>query len=558
MSTMFCYQCEQAAACSACTVMGVCGKDPQTAALQDLLIFALKGISAYADKARAAGKTSARVNRFTAETLFTTVTNVNFDPQRLTALLQEAGEIKAEVQKLCEESGASVDELTEGVAWQPAKTLNELVAEGRRYGIDVRSRLLGAELTGVQELLTQGLKGTAAYMVHAARLGKEDDELYAFLHHALAYLGQAQQDINDLLALSLECGRINLRAMELLDAGHTERYGHPEPTAVRITPVAGKAILVSGHDLQDLEAILSATAGSGINVYTHGEMLPAHAYPALRRYPHLVGNYGGAWQNQWDEFDAFPGAILMTTNCIQRPQDSYQRRIFTSGLVAWPGVRHIADGDFSPVIEAAREARGFVETEPERSIMVGFGHHAVLGVADKVLDAVKAGAIRHFFLIGGCDGAKPGRNYYTDFAKAVPADCVILTLACGKYRFNKEHFGEIGGIPRLLDVGQCNDAYSAIKIAAALAEALNCGVNDLPLSMVLSWYEQKAVAILLTLFSLGIRNIRLGPSLPACLTPGVIRLLQEKFAVKPIGGVQEDLRACLNGAQEQETCLSVM
>jgi hydroxylamine reductase len=351
--------------------------------------------------------------------------------------------------------------------------------------------------------------------------------------------------VGGLLSCCLRCGEVNLRAMELLDVAHTSAYGHPVPTAVRVEPVAGKAILVSGHDLKDLADLLEQTAGKGINVYTHGEMLPAHAYPGLKRHRHLVGNYGGAWQNQRREFEAFPGAILMTTNCLQRPKDSYKSRIFTTGLVAWPGVAHVANGDFTPVIDAALAASGFPGNGNGKTITVGFGHNAVLGVADKVVGAVKSGAIRHFFLIGGCDGAKPGRNYYTEFAQLVPKDCVILTLACGKYRFNHLEFGDIGGIPRLLDVGQCNDAYSAIQIAVALAKAFDTDVNSLPLSLVLSWYEQKAVCILLTLLHLGIRNIRLGPSLPAFVSPNALKVLVEKFNIAPITTPLEDLKAIL-------------
>ncbi|MCD6337766.1 MAG: hydroxylamine reductase, partial [Verrucomicrobia bacterium] len=346
----------------------------------------------------------------------------------------------------------------------------------------------------------------------------------------------------------LRCGEVNLQVMELLDKAHTTTYGHPEPTEVRIEPVKGKAIVVSGHDLKDLEELLKQTEGKGINVYTHGEMLPAHGYPGLKKYKHLVGNYGGAWQKQRDEFAAFPGAILMTTNCIQEPLPEYKGRIFTSGLVAWPGVRHIANRDFTPVIEAALAAPGFAEDGPDRRIMVGFGHNAVLSQAEKVIQAVKEGKIRRFFLIGGCDGARPGRNYYTNLAQSVPQDCLILTLACGKYRFNKLPFGEIEGIPRLMDMGQCNDAYSAIRVASALADAFGCGVNDLPLSVILSWFEQKAVAILLTLLHLGIRNIRLGPTLPAFVTPNMLKVLVEKYNLAPIRSPEEDLRAALGEA----------
>ena len=396
------------------------------------------------------------------------------------------------------------------------------------------------------ELLIYGLKGTAAYADHAKILGKEDDGVYAFFHEGLNALTRENLTPDDLLPLVLKCGEVNLNVMGLLDAANTATYGNPEPTQVRVTPIPGKAILVSGHDLKDLEDILKQTEGKGINVYTHGEMLPCHAYPGLKKYKHLVGNYGGAWQDQHKEFDAFPGSIIMTTNCIQRPQKSYENRIFTTGLVGWPNVMHLANKDFMPAIKAALSEPGFTSDEPEKNITVGFGHNAVMGVADKVIDAVKQGAIKHFFLVGGCDGAKPGRNYYTEFAEKVPDDCVILTLACGKYRFNKMEFGDIGGIPRLLDMGQCNDAYSAIQVAVALSKAFNCEVNDLPLSMILSWYEQKAVCILLSLLHLGIKNIRIGPSLPAFITPPVLNVLVEKFNLQPICTPEEDLKACLN------------
>jgi len=385
----------------------------------------------------------------------------------------------------------------------------------------------------------------AAYADHAHILGQEDESIYAFTHEALDYLSKSEQLVDELVAHNLKCGEVNLKAMELLDTANTGTYGHPEPIAVRIEPLKGKAILVSGHDLKDLHQLLEQTEGKGINVYTHGEMLPCHGYPGLKKYSHLVGNYGGAWQNQAKEFDAFPGAILMTTNCIQKPKDTYKGRIFTSGLVAWPGVTHIGDGNYQPVIDAALAADGFAEAGADKTILTGFGHNAVMGVADKVIDAVKAGAIKHFFLIGGCDGAKPGRNYYTELAEAVPDDCVILTLACGKFRFNKLEFGDIGGIPRLLDIGQCNDAYSAVQIAVALADAFETDVNSLPLSIVLSWYEQKAVCILLSLLHLGIKNIRIGPSLPAFVTPTVLGVLVENFNIMPVSTANEDLAAML-------------
>jgi hydroxylamine reductase len=400
----------------------------------------------------------------------------------------------------------------------------------------------------LQELLLYGIKGAAAYADHALVLGHESAAAYAYFSEALSYLAEETPTVDRLLALNLQCGAVNLEVMAVLDTAHTTAYGHPVPTPVRIEPLKGKAILISGHDLKDLEELLKQTEGKGINIYTHGEMLPAHGYPGLKKYPHLVGNYGGAWQDQKDEFRKFPGAILMTTNCIQEPHESYQRQIFTSGHVGWPGVTHIADRNFAPVIQAALAAPGFTADGPAKTILVGFGHNAVLGVADQVVTAVKSGAIKHFFLVGGCDGARTGRDYYTEFAESVPKDCVILTLACGKYRFNKLEFGTIGGIPRLLDIGQCNDAYSAIQIAVALSKAFNCGVNDLPLSLVLSWYEQKAVAILLTLLHLGIKNIRLGPTLPAFVTPAVLNVLVEKFNLMPIQTVEADLGAMLGQA----------
>jgi len=548
---MFCYQCEQTAKGSGCTVSGVCGKEPETAALQDLLVHATKGIAMYAHRARKLGVHDAEADVFVVEALFSTVTNVNFDTARLEGLLRRAAGVlekaRALYEEVCKKSGTLAEELAGPAHWSPAKDLAGLVSEGEEVGIKERAESLGDDLTGLQELLTYGLKGAAAYVDHAKILGHEDEGLYGFFHEALDYLTNDKPTIDELLALCLRCGEANYKAMEILDAANTGAYGHPEPTQVRVEPVKGKAILVSGHDLKDLDELLKQTEGKGVNVYTHGEMLSAHGYPALKKYAHLVGNYGGAWQDQRKEFDAFPGAILMTTNCIQRPKDTYKARIFTTGLVAWPGVEHVAGGAFAPVIDAALAAPGFAEDGPEKTITVGFGREAVLGVADKVVEAVKNGAIRHFFLIGGCDGAKSGRNYYTDLAQAVPADCVILTLACGKYRFNKLDFGDIGGIPRLLDVGQCNDAYSAIRIAAALAEAFDTDVNGLPLSFILSWYEQKAVAILLTLLNLGVKNIRLGPSLPAFVTPAALGVLVEKFGIAPVTTAKEDLAAILGG-----------
>jgi hydroxylamine reductase len=549
---MFCYQCEQTAKGTGCTSFGVCGKDPEVSALQDLLIHAAQGISQYAHRARKLGAKNRDVDVFVIEALFTTVTNVSFDAARMARQLRKAGSILAKARELyetaCKQKGVKPESLSGPALWLPAADVSGLVKQGEAVSPEKRQSNLGSDVSGTQDLILLGLKGVAAYADHAMILGKEDDAVYAFTHDALDFLVKANPTMDELLGYALKTGEINLKVMEMLDAANTGAYGTPVPTAVRITPVKGKAILVSGHDLKDLEELLKQTEGKGVNIYTHGEMLPAHGYPGLKKYKHLAGNYGGAWQDQRAEFDAFPGSILMTTNCIQKPKDTYKGRIFTSGLVAWPDVVHIGDGNFKPLIDAALAAPGFSVTEEGKTILVGFGHGTVLGVADKVIDAVKAGAVKRFFLIGGCDGAKSGRNYYTDFAQAVPKDCMILTLACGKYRFNKLEFGDIGGLPRLLDMGQCNDAYSAIKVASALAGAFKCGVNDLPLSLVLSWYEQKAVCILLTLLFLGIKNIRLGPSLPAFVTPAVLNVLVDKFAIKPVTTVEADMKAALAGA----------
>ncbi|MGI6102989.1 MAG: hydroxylamine reductase, partial [Bacillota bacterium] len=444
-------------------------------------------------------------------------------------------------------SGKATEQAPNVVEWSPAASIAELVAQRDQINERKVARLkeIGDDIVALEDLILFGLKGMAAYIDHAQILGVEDENVYAFVHEILSFLSEENHDIDELFQTALRVGEVNIRVMELLDQANTSAYGHPQPTKVRVTPVKGNAILVSGHDLKDLKMLLEQTEGTGINIYTHGEMLPAHGYPELKKHSHLVGNYGGAWQDQQREWSEFPGAILMTTNCIQKPRETYKGRIFTTGLVAWPGVTHIADKDFTPVIQAALEAPGFEEDGEERYITVGFARNAVLGVADEVINAVKSGAIRHFFLIGGCDGAKSGRNYYTELAEKIPQDCVILTLACGKYRFNKLDFGDIDGIPRLLDVGQCNDAYSAVKIALALAEAFETDVNNLPLSIILSWYEQKAVAILLSLFYLGIKNMRIGPTLPSFITPSIYNVLKEKFNVMPITTADEDLKAIL-------------
>jgi hydroxylamine reductase len=546
---MFCFQCEQTSKGTGCNEFAVCGKTESTAILQDLLVHAAKGIAQFNHRSRLLGQTDPELDRFLLEALFVTVTNVNFDDAAIEKTIRRAivlrERAKAHYQDAALGAGKAVEDIRGPATWSPAPTTEALVAQGEAVSSLGRRERFGADIAGLQELFLYGLKGMAAYAEHALVLGKEDDLVYAFIAEGLHYLAEETPSVEKLFALCLKCGEVNLRVMELLDVANTGAYGHPVPTPVRTEPLKGKAILVSGHDLKDLEQLLIQTEGQGIHIYTHGEMLPAHGYPGLKKFKHLAGNYGGAWQDQKNEFAAFPGAILMTTNCIQEPQEKYEQRIFTSGFVGWPGVEHIANGDFSPVIAAALAAPGFAEDGPDKTILVGFGHQAVLGVADQVVQAVKAGAIKHFFLVGGCDGARSGRDYYTEFAERAPKDCVILTLACGKYRFNKLDFGTIGGIPRLLDIGQCNDAYSAIQIAVALSKAFNCGVNDLPLSLILSWYEQKAVAILLTLLHLGIRNIRLGPTLPAFVTPNVLKVLNETFNLMPIKTAEQDLCAIL-------------
>ena len=551
--TMFCYQCEQTAKGQGCTVKGVCGKEPEVSDLQDLLVYISKAVSMYAYRARQFGAIDPAVDRFVVEALFTTVTNVNFDPQSIEKLISKGKDVIQSAKALYVEAAKNAGQTPEVIAelenWQFPETRQQMLENSVAVGIAKKLEDLGEDVNGLQELIIYGLKGTAAYADHALVLGVEDtNDVQGFFHEALNFLTTPDaKELDKLVAMALKVGEVNLTVMAMLDRGNTDTYGHPEPTEVLVTPVKGKAILVSGHDLKDLELLLKQTEGKGVNVYTHGEMLPCLAYPELKKYTHLVGNYGGAWQDQHSEFAAFPGSILMTTNCIQKPADSYIDRIFTTGLVAWPGVKHIgADKDFSPVIDAALAAEGFSDDAPEQKITIGFARNTVMSVAGTVIDAVKAGAIKHFFLIGGCDGAKPGRNYYTELAQEVPDDCVILTLACGKYRFNKLEFGDIGGIPRLLDVGQCNDAYSAIQIAVALANAFDCDVNELPLSLVLSWYEQKAVCILLTLLHLGIKNMRLGPSLPAFVTPAVLDVLIQNFGIKPVGNAKEDLKDMLS------------
>ncbi len=541
---MFCYQCEQTAKGEGCTKIGVCGKVAEVSDLQDLLAFALKGLALYAIEGARVGVNDPEANAFTCEALFSTLTNVNFDPERFLSLIPNAVKVRERLKDKVRAAGGKVDFTEPAATFQPEKTLDGMLGQAAKVGLHSEPEL-NPDIVSLKHTLLFGIKGIAAYADHAHILGKHDDALYAFVYEALAATLRKDIELGDWLKLVLKCGEMNLKAMELLDAGNTGVYGHPVPTSVPLGHRKGKAILISGHDLKDLDMLLKQTEGKGITIYTHGEMLPTHGYPGLKKYPHFYGHYGTAWQNQQKEFSQFPGAILMTTNCIQRPQGAYSANIFTTGLVGWPGVRHIADKNFTPVIQRALSLPGFLEESNGKSVMVGFGRNTIMSVAGKVIEAVKNKDIRHFFLVAGCDGAKPGRNYYTEFVEKVPKDCIVLTLACGKFRFFDKDLGSILGLPRLMDVGQCNDAYSAIQVAIALANAFNVGVNELPLSMVLSWYEQKAVAILLTLLHLGIKDIRLGPSLPAFVTPNVLDVLVKNFDIKPITTPDEDLKAIL-------------
>lgn len=542
---MFCYQCEQTGKDGGCTNIGVCGKKPDVAALQDLLVYALEELSFYAVEARKTGvEVDSTVNVLTIEGLFHTLTNVDFDPERLKEMIERTVVVRDALVEKIKTKGGNTAFIAGKSLLKAESSLEALTKLGQAFGLKETANE-NTDITSLMHTLLFGIKGLAAYAYHAQMLGKEDDIVYVYTHEALRAILENKGDLNYWLGLVLKCGEVNMKVMELLDAANTEAYGHPVPTKVPLGTKAGKAILVSGHDLKDLEELLKQTEGKGINVYTHGEMLPAHGYPGLKKYSHFYGHYGTAWQNQHKEFATFPGAILMTTNCIQKPLDSYKENIFTTGTVGWPGVAHVKNYNFAPVIAKALAMPGFTNDTNGKSVMVGFARNTVMGVAGAVIDAVKNKQIRHFFLVAGCDGAKPGRNYYTEFVEKVPKDCVILTLACGKFRFFDKDLGDIEGIPRLLDVGQCNDAYSAIQIAVALANAFNVGVNDLPLSLVLSWYEQKAVVILLTLLYLGIKNIRLGPSLPAFITPNVLDVLVKNFAIKPISTPDEDLKAIL-------------
>jgi hydroxylamine reductase len=538
---MFCYQCEQTAKGQGCTVAGVCGKTADVASLQDLLVYMLRGLSQLSIEAGKAGVKDEKIDVFTCEALFSTLTNVNFDPEAIAVYIRKTAQLQEQLRSTLQSVKCKANELFNLTL---EKTTEGLVEQGKLYGINSEPTI-DADLHSLHWLLTYGVKGVAAYTYHAYLLGKKDGKVFDFIHEGLAAPLNKSLGANDFVGLVFKCGEINIRAMELLDAGNTETYGHPVPTKVPLGHKKGKAILVSGHDLMDLEEILKQSQSKGIYVYTHGEMLPTHGYPELKKYPHFYGHYGTAWQNQQKEFAQFPGAILMTTNCIQRPVESYKGNIFTSGPVGYPGVPHIAGKDFSTVINKALELPGFPADTEGKYVMVGFGRNAVLSVADKVIESVKNGHVKHFILVGGCDGAKPGRSYYTEFVEKAPKNTIILTLACGKFRFFDKELGTIDEIPRLLDIGQCNDAYSAVKIAQALANAFNVQINDLPLSFVLSWYEQKAVAILLSLLYLGIKDIRIGPSLPAFITPNMLKVLVEKFNIMPIKTVDEDLKAIL-------------
>ena len=543
---MFCYQCEQTANGKGCTRQGVCGKTPQIAGLQDLLLFQLKGISVYGKQLLDAHQAVEEpVIRFIENGLFTTLTNVNFDEKVHVELLRESQRIK---EKLREQAG-EVKKPVPQTTYTLPETETDMWKDAPLAGI-MYDRLLDEDIRSLRQTVLYGLKGISAYGHQARELGYRDEAVDAFYIEALAALTDDEKTVEELIRLVMRTGEMALAIMKTLDEANTACYGNPSPHRVEVHRRKGPFIVVSGHDLKDLEMLLQQTEGTGVNVYTHGELLPGHGYEGLKKYPHLVGNFGGAWQEQQKEFDDLPGCILMTTNCLMRPRESYRDRIYSTNVVGWDGVKHIGkkengEKDFSEIIAQARALGGYKEDQAPKEILVGFGHEAALGYAGQIVEAVKTGKLRHFFLIGGCDGARPGRNYYTEFARMVPEDCMILTLACGKYRFNKMEFGEVAGLPRLLDVGQCNDAYSAVRIATALADAFETDVNALPLSFILSWYEQKAVAVLLALLHLGIRGIYLGPTLPAFLSPNVLQYLVDTFDLRLISNPEDDLKTCL-------------
>jgi hydroxylamine reductase len=544
-NAMFCYQCEQTMGGKGCTRIGVCGKTPDVAALQDLLIYTLKGVSIAAVAGRKVNISDSETNQFTCMALFSTLTNVEFDPYRFEDLLQESVDLRDKMIKRVKAAGGTIPSDSGSLTLKLKPSVESMVKQGKQYGL-MSDPDTDADLRSLQHMLLFGLKGMAAYTDHAAEHGQEDEGNYEFVHRGLAALEDNNLDANAYLGLVLECGEKNIRAMELLSLGNTGAYGDPVPTKVPLGVKKGKAILVSGHDLIDLEAVLKASAGKGIYVYTHGEMLPAHGYPKLKeKFPHFYGHYGTAWQNQKKEFDQFPGAILMTSNCIQKPKVSYKKNIFTSGTVGMPGLTHLNKNNLGPLIDRSLELPGYAEDKPDTEVLVGFGHKAVLGQADKIVSGVKDGSIGHFFLVGGCDGVKKSRNYYTEFVEQTPDNSIVLTLACGKFKFFKQQLGDINGIPRLLDVGQCNDSYSAVQIAVALSKAFDTDVNGLPLSFIISWYEQKAVAILYSLLYLNIQDVHLGPTLPAFVTPNILNVLVKNYNLTPIGTPDGDLKKIL-------------
>lgn len=543
---MFCYQCEQTVGGKGCTKVGVCGKTPNIANLQDLLLYQLKGISSYAMLLINKGeKIDKDVISFVEDSLFMTLTNVNFDGDSHENMLKKSQEIK---QKLREKTGETLSD-NEYASYNLSESRSQMLEDAVRAGI-MFDQNLDADIRSLRQTIVYGLKGISAYSHQARQLGFYSDQVDEFFFRALSTIIDDDIALEDLITFTMKTGEIAVATIEKLDEANTTIYKNPEPQKVNVKLKKGPFIVVSGHDLKDLEMLLKQTEGKGINIYTHGEMIPCHGYPELNKYKHLAGNYGGAWQDQQKEFDNLPGCVLMTTNCLMKPRDSYKDRIFTTSVVGWDGVKYIGkkeggDKDFSEIINKALELGGYDEDQEPHEILVGFGHKATLSNAPAIVDAVKSGKLRHFFLIGGCDGARPGRNYYTDFAKQVPEDCIILTLACGKYRFNKLDFGEVAGLPRLLDIGQCNDAYSAVKIALALSDAFDTDVNGLPLSIILSWYEQKAVADLLALLSLGIKEIYLGPTLPAFISPNVLQYLVDTFNLNTISTPEKDLATCL-------------
>ncbi|WP_339015743.1 hydroxylamine reductase [Aeromonas popoffii] len=547
---MFCVQCEQTIrtpAGNGCAyARGMCGKTAETSDLQDVLIYALQGLSAWALAAREHGVIDNEIDAFVPKAFFATLTNVNFDSARIVAYVNQALAHRQQLADRLVALAVQVTGLPEAASFEPGDELLAQLAHAPQTAVNRGKREVHEDIMGLRLLCLYGLKGAAAYMEHARVLGQQDSEVAAEFHRIMSWLSTDPSELGRLFNCAMEIGQLNFKIMEMLDIGETSAFGHPEPTQASVTPIPGKCILVSGHDMMDLKLILDQTKGTGINVYTHGEMLPALAYPFFKQYPHLVGNYGSAWQNQQKEFANFPGAVVMTSNCIIDPNvGDYSDRIFTRSIVGWPGVTHLEGDDFSAVVAKALALDGFKHTELEHFITIGFARNALMQVAPAVIDKVKAGEISHFFLVGGCDGDKAERAYFTEFAKATPKDSLLLTLGCGKYKFNKLDFGNIGGIPRLLDVGQCNDAYSAIQLALALSEAFEYGVNDLPLTLVLSWFEQKAIVILLTLLALGVKDIRTGPTAPAFLTPALLKVLEEQFGLKGTTTAEADLAEIL-------------